>query len=698
MSWGYTLDKSITGKQWDAQSPYVRPSEWITLSPITTSEQKCTGVYAVFPDNALNYVAVQCQGAYTVDWGDGVTENVATNVKQTHQYDYAAVGNLTSYGYKQVTITITPQAGQNLTKVDLRVRPDGVGTGVSFPTGWLDIEVGSPNLTTLTIGANNVLAFFPLLQRIRWASKSTSFTNMGDLFYYLQAVQQFVIDANMSNVTSINAMFYGCSALKFGPWMDTGNVTSATFLFGLCGALVNIPAYNFSKVTTVSDMFIGCTKLKQIPLYNTANVTTFNNFALNCYSLEYIPTVNVIKANTLANAFQNCRSLKSIDIVNAGNSNSFFNLLNGCTSLISANVTGNNVNAANINMSGMFNGCNNLTTLTLLDTAKANNMNGMFAFCNDLKTLPNINTSNNFTFTSMFAGCFALEKLPNLDTAKGNQFISMFSQCVSLYEAPNINLSNANSVTSMFLGCNNVKTLPAYNLSNVTSGGGAIISTGAGALNGTPLVNVSFTNLKYTTTFVNCQINKANLEGIFSNALGSVGAAGQVVTITSNPGADTAVNKTSTWTNTSKVITMANTVGLATGYQVTGANIGNAIAVTIQANNTISTTNMIDNNTMVAFANVQTSNLTANTLYYVGNQANVSNTFYYTLATSAGGANLTFTSGTGNLNINRLITAINTNANITISAYPSGNGTSANATTRALNTNIASFKGWTVTG
>jgi hypothetical protein len=238
--------------------------------------------------------------------------------------------------------------------------------------------------------------------------------------------------------------------------------------------------------------------------------------------------------------------------------------------------------------------------------------------------------------------------------------------------------------------------MPNYNFSNIFTGGGLFISTGAG-IDSTPLVNSDITGIRYSHTYNGCGINKSNLEKIFTNA-GNVGVGGQSINITNNPGADTALTKTATWTNNSNVMTMANTVGVTVGCQVTGANIANNIAITVQANNTISTTTYIDNATFISFANVTTTNLAANTIYWVSNRAESSGTYYYELATSNGGSSISFTSGSANMRINYLVTTVNTNANVILSAWPSGNGTSASATTRILNTNIAVLKGWSVTG
>jgi hypothetical protein len=106
---------------------------------------------------------------------------------------------------------------------------------------------------------------------------------------------------------------------------------------------------------------------------------------------------------------------------------------------------------------------------------------------------------------------------------------------------------------------------------------------------------------------------------------------------------------------------------------------------------------VIDANTIVSFTTVTTSNAVANTLYYTSNRAGAG-PYTYDISTTQGGTPITFTNGTANMRVNILVTTVNTNANVILSAYPAGNGTATNVTTRTLNTNLAAYKGWTITG
>ena len=98
---------------------WVRPADWPALPTIESSTQRIVALIAVTND-ASNYVALLARGAYTVDWGDGSVVNYADNVRAEHQYTYSTLSSsVTACGYKTALISITPQAGVNLTTLNL---------------------------------------------------------------------------------------------------------------------------------------------------------------------------------------------------------------------------------------------------------------------------------------------------------------------------------------------------------------------------------------------------------------------------------------------------------------------------------------------------------------------------------------------------------------------------------------------------
>jgi len=119
---------------------YTRPADWLPISNLVVDgDQKVVMLHAIFQDS--NFCALQCAANYTVDWGDGVVENFAANVSAYRVFSYSSFpGTESTLGYRQAIVTVTPQAGQNLTKVDLSINHNQSNLGTTYSSGWLDIK------------------------------------------------------------------------------------------------------------------------------------------------------------------------------------------------------------------------------------------------------------------------------------------------------------------------------------------------------------------------------------------------------------------------------------------------------------------------------------------------------------------------------------------------------------------------------
>ena len=701
MSFGYATPRQTTSKLLDSGPPYVRPSEWIALTPVGASEQKFTGLYAVYPNNEENYLALTAtvsSGNYTIDWGDGTVENIASNTQANHQYNYASVGNLTSYGYKQVIITVTAQTA-NLTGINIRNRPNYIGVGQTntWVTKWLDIEVGSPNLTGLTIGANNGIISLPLLQRVRWVSKSSSYVTQGDFFYWCTALQNIIFDCDMSNWNTMSAMFFNCQSLRYAPYFDTSSVTTMINTFSNCYNLISVPFYKTPALTSLNSAFSQCYKLKFIGGFSsTDNVTDMTSAFNKCSALTYLPTLNLPKAQNLNTTFTNDSSLTSISLSNVNNCSSFSSTFAGANAITNINITGSFL-VNNIQLVNTFGGCNNLIQLNFPNTANVSNLQQTFQGCSSLTTIPITYTPNVTSMSQAYLNCNLIQTVPNMNTSNCTNFTSTFQNMSLISDAPNLDTSKATTVLSMYANCLNLRSLPAYNLSNIVSGQGSILgSAGAGVGASSPILTSNVYNCKFSTVYVNCGMNAAALTTVMNN-LGSAGAASQILTITGNPGATAAITQNSSANTTSNVLVMANTVNVAVGQQITASGKINGTWSATLSSNKVSVSNFIDANVQIAFSAVTTSNAAANTIYYTSNRAG-SGPWTYDISTSQGGTPITFTNGTASMSVNVLVTAINTNANVIMNSYSSDVITNLSTSFRTLNTNLATLKGFTVTG
>ena len=93
-------------------SAYTRPSDWVALPTITSSDHKFVGLHTVY-ENSPNFCTVRCtmssSGTFLIDWGDGTTTTAANNTYQSHSFQYtntAFNGTISTRGYKQTIITV----------------------------------------------------------------------------------------------------------------------------------------------------------------------------------------------------------------------------------------------------------------------------------------------------------------------------------------------------------------------------------------------------------------------------------------------------------------------------------------------------------------------------------------------------------------------------------------------------------------
>jgi surface protein len=421
----------------------------------------------------------------------------------------------------------------------------------------------------------------------------------------------------------------------------SASLTSYAYMFNGCVNLRDVSiSSSSSSVTTTSNMFNVCRNLTTVPLFNTAAVTSMDNMFTGCYSLTTVPLFNT------------------------------------------ALVTG---------MASMFSGCYSLTTVPLFNTAAVTSMNTMFSTCASLTTVPLFNTASVTGMANMFSTCTSLTTVPLFNTAAVTSMGSMFSGCSSLTTVPLFNTAAVTSMGSMFSGCSSLTSLPALNASSVNGAPSSIFST---CVN---LSKIAMTGFRFTFSVTALKLSKTSLELLFSNL--GIGTS-QTLTITTNPGADTAVSLTGTTAAQSTTITMASTAGLSTGMSVsgTGTGITTGASVTFQdAGDTVTlASHGLSNGDMVSFSVITTTTgIVINTIYYVISAT--TNTFQVS-ATSGGSALVLTTNGSGTLKYNAKIVTINTNVSVVLDRPAATTAAGATLAFRILNTSQATLRGWAITG
>jgi surface protein len=655
------------------EQPWVRPADWLSVPVPSASEQKAVLLVAIYP-NKDNYLSLLFQGAYTVDWGDGTSPvNVATNTQSNKTYDYNSISDstLTSEGFKQVIVTVTPQSGQNLTTCTFKRRPPALNSNNIYVVPILEIYLSAPNATSINIGgadgltANGLLDSLVYCNLINTAGLST-YTNF---FLGMDALRVVDIGVISTTATTMQQMFGSCGALQRVTIVNATNITNMSYLFYNCFCLQAVSIQNTSKVTTFEYAFYACYNLRTVQLLDTSSVIYTTNMFNNCYGLVSAPLFNTSKVLSMTYMFWNCYSLQKIPAYNTSSATA---------------------------MTGVFANCYSLKTIPLLDTSSATNMTSMFSSCYNLEEVPLLNTAQVTNMSSMFSACSSLKTIPAFNTANVTNMTSMFASCSSLKTIPTLNTSKVTNISTMFNGCTLLQSFTMTDASLVTSA-----STPFN--NGLSLQQVELQGLRATVSVSATIMHRSQLEALF-NSLGTASGAASI-TITQTPGAagataaDQAISISSTTTSGSTTITMASTTNLSTGMQVvgTGSPLTTAAAVTTTASTSRinRTAHGLQNNDEVSFATVvTTTGITPNTIYYVVNRTDDD----FQISTSSGGSALTFTNdGSGTIRYRTEIASIVPNTSVTVSRPMTASGT-VTLVYRNLKTGTALLKGFSVSG
>ena len=213
--------------------------------------------------------------------------------------------------------------------------------------------------------------------------------NMRSLFYECPAMELDLSNLDTNNVTNINHMFYGCN-----------NLTT-----------LDVSGFNISNINTLSYIFSSCTSLSEIiglNDWNTTNVNTMDSvFYHSGISSLDLSSWDVSNVSTMTSVFSECRNLSYLNLTgwdtrNVTNMSYMFAYMQseGLPTLdLSHFYTDNLTNAC-----GMFNWCNYLQKLDIRNfdlTPKDDNevdISSMFEGCDNLRTL-HLNNCNRKTIS-----------------------------------------------------------------------------------------------------------------------------------------------------------------------------------------------------------------------------------------------------------------------------------------------------------
>lgn len=509
------LDKVYRTYKYDPE--WVRPADWLPITDPAPGEDKFVALLGISEaDFKSNTVTIRFAGAYTVDWGDGSVTNHSSNTDATHSYIYNNIpaGTTTSYGLRQVIITVTPQAGQNLTTINLARIPTGFYQPSIY---WLDIVARMPNCTSFTIGSTAIT--FPLLERFRLL-ESGNITTLVNTFYrcFRLRVVEFPTTLKPVNLTST---FAYCNDLIYAPYIDTSLTTVFSSVFFQCSTLKYIPDYDFSIASNISSAFSYCYSLEYHRGINAPLAATATGVFLNCYSLRYVGPIKLGNVSNLQQFFYGCYALKKIESIEyTGTVTNMYALFYQNNSLLELPP----LNGAAFN------------TSTLTGTGTASGPAQMFYACRSLRSIPPLDLSSAGTIAYMFYQC---DSITDVDLTTSSSLIDCrlaFSNCASLKKVNNFTTASVTNFNGMFAECRSLLSVPAFDMSAVTSSTGIDSGTSTNRMlyNAMGLSTFQATGARVNISFQYCKLGYNEIVEVFNNLGTALGT--QTVNVRNNPG------------------------------------------------------------------------------------------------------------------------------------------------------------------
>ena len=433
-----------TDWKYDINDPWVRPTEWLDLNVPDGVPEKIIGLVAVFPNEraAQNYVAFNLDtddgSSYTVDWGDGNVETLASNVTHYHVYDYDDLPVNTEFrGYRQAVFEVT------------------LGDGVVFGTssGQINFDVDGPYVTNssyLYRTGPNILDLF--------VSSSNATTHNINYNRPMKMVEQIEIRNTSSNrLTQPERLYCGCRSLRSIPFVpyirNAGSETYARAFYD-CHSLTLLPddfastdKYWFKNPSNMQEAFRYCYTLRYMPkgLFGSGMLTSCSSWYLtfsDCRNLKYIPYVGVRNTDSVRidRMFHNCLDLRAIP-----------------QGVDLSKMDGNGIDLTFSNLRE----CYDFSVLTeqggldAIERTSNFDMTQVFYNFDSLKVFPYLGQFTRCTnATNMFAGATQIERFDSqythLDFTNCTDFQNTFQSLASLKELPPIHVNNLTDSRSLY--------------------------------------------------------------------------------------------------------------------------------------------------------------------------------------------------------------------------------------------------------
>ena len=304
-------------------------------------------------------------GSYTIDWGDGSTEQVSSaNSSSFPDHQYTGAGDY----------SITVSAG--ITSFNLNNRIDGtklIDIGQWGTANWTSMEgafFGASNMQMSATDRPDLSAVSSMISMFREAGvfngdignwNVAEVTDMGSMFAFASAFNGVIGGWDVSKVTDMDGMFGDASTFNqdIGSW-NVAKVTRMGGMFNDADAFNrDISGWNVSSVTDMFAMFRGARAFNQdIGRWDVANVTNMNRMFSGADAFNQdISGWNVSSVTDMFRMFRGATAFnQDISGWDVSSVTNMSNMFDGASDF-NRDISGWNVSSVT-DMSGMFDDAN----------------------------------------------------------------------------------------------------------------------------------------------------------------------------------------------------------------------------------------------------------------------------------------------------------------------------------------------------
>lgn len=402
-------------------------------------------VWRVNEDNLILELPIY-DHVVTIDWGDGVVDNLTT-----HEY--------TEPGLK--TIKINGSFSFNWYK-DLYNQSQLIEI-LHWGRFFIDSYTSFRNANNLDLSnvegtpeilgdsLDSMFKYCTNLKKINGLSKwkTEHVTSFGG---FLEGCYNFnqPVKIDTLNGKYFYNMFSGCEALDSKVELNLTNAIDVSSMFYGC-KLFNQPiTFYGNSLKRASRMFYDCKSFNSTLIFLTPKCDTYEHFLYNCIEFNSPVNIDTSGATNLNQMFYGCTKFNQKVNFNTINATKMTQMFSDCKAFNQPiNFNFNNVEF----LDGMFNNAKSFNQPLKLNLPKATSLGSFLLLADSFNSPVKINAPKLETLTAMFVNNISLNSEIEIIAPRGSDFSSMFNGCVNLNSKIYIETENATNYSYMFSGC-----------------------------------------------------------------------------------------------------------------------------------------------------------------------------------------------------------------------------------------------------